>query len=233
MASCTFCDCARREVAAALAIVEELVVGRGAGRRPGAGQGDGVAPRQAFVGAALAVLAGFQAAVFVVAVDQVLLHIEDAAQFAPRRSAVFGFVIAQGQRLAKAVVLGEVVGGAFQVADRLVALGLVRRAGQAHAVVGAVAWLVGSQAHGFCQPGAALGTVASQLRGAGGRVVVVGPRVVCQGLALEAQRRLGNRLGAGRWRHPGPNRRRYRARRRPNSAGPLVRRRRSTRRERQ
>ncbi|MCY1411721.1 hypothetical protein D9M71_271110 [compost metagenome] len=183
--------------AAALAVVEELVVGRGAGRRPGAGQGDGVAPRQAFVGTALAVLAGFQAAIFVVAVDQVLLHIKNAAQLATCRSTVFDFVVAQGQRLAKAVVLGEVVGGALQVGDRLAALGLVRRAGQAHAVVGAAARLVGGQAHGFGQPGGALRAVAGQLCGVGGGIVVVGPRVVRQALALETQRGLVIALALG------------------------------------
>lgn len=142
------------------------------------------------MGPPLAVLAGFQAAVFIIAVDQVLLHIEHAAQLATCRGAVFDLVVAQGQRLAQAVILGKVVGGTFQQGDRLAALVLVCRAGQAHAIVGAVARLVGGQAYGFGQPGAALRGVAGQLRGAGGGVVMVGSRSMRQGLALQAQRAL-------------------------------------------
>ena len=149
------------------------------------------------MGAALAVLARLQAAVLIVAVDQVALHVQYPAQLAAGRGTVLDLVVAQGQGLAQAVVLGEVAGGALQVGYGLAALLLVRRACQAHAVVGAVTRLVGRQAHGLGQPGAALGAVASLLGGAGGGVVVIGARSMTQRFALEGQGLLRVALALG------------------------------------
>ncbi|MNF62909.1 hypothetical protein D3C84_445950 [compost metagenome] len=128
-----------------------------------------------------------------------MLQINDPAQFLAGRGAVCDFVVAPGEGFTELVILWKIPGCALQIRDSTGAFFPGFGTGQAHAVIGAIAWIVRFAAHGFGQPRGALRQVASLLRGHRCSVEMPGIRRLLERgtLALQGERVIATGVGNG------------------------------------